>query len=145
MIIILYHTSFYISLRPILFFSFAHDSGSDIPMEHDRSPSGQSGNRAAATRHIEQLHDWLHDRIFDRKLHVHTDCLQSAPETGLSPVPHVHPVRPDRRYVLDRLLDQAGSHPGAGHPWRDVTTDPRLGDLSFHCPWYNYSWYLRSR
>lgn len=108
-------------------------------MEHDRSSRSQSGNRAAATRHIEQLHDRLHDRILDRKLHMHTDCLQSAPETGLSPVPHVHPVRPDRRHVLDRLLDQAGSHPCTGHSWRDVTTDPRLGDLSFHRSRYNYS------
>lgn len=104
--------------------SFAHDAGLDIPLEHDGSSRGESGDRAAAARHIEQLHDRLHDRILHRKLHVHTDCLQSAPETGLSPVPHVHTVRPDRGHVLDRLLDQAGSHPGEGHPRRDVTIDP---------------------
>lgn len=94
-------------------------------MEHDRSSRSQSGDRTAATRHIEQLHDRLHDRILDRKFHVHTDRLQSAPEARLSSVPHVHPVRSDRRHVLDRFLDQAGSDPGAGHSRRDVTTDPR--------------------
>ncbi|XP_011333789.1 uncharacterized protein LOC105277249 isoform X5 [Ooceraea biroi] len=104
---------------------FSHDARPGVPLEHDRSPCGESGDRAAATRHIEQLHDRLYDRILHRKLHVHTDCLQSAPETGLSPVPYVHPVRPDRSHVLDRLLDQAGSHPGAGHARCDVTIDPR--------------------
>lgn len=94
-------------------------------MEHDRSFGGESRDRAAAVGHIEQLHDRLHDRILDRELHVHSNSVQSASSSRLSPLPYVYTVRADRGHVLDRVLDQTRGDPSSGHSRSDVTADPR--------------------